>query len=107
MPSVTSFTQIYNTIGLSDLSILPIFDMKQLPANSDKFLNASNQYAKAAANVLVVFYENYGWFIKAIISGCVITSFTWFIIYNDSSVPGVNPPSPFSPRKQRYILISI
>ncbi|KOC66670.1 hypothetical protein WH47_00879 [Habropoda laboriosa] len=28
--------------------------------------------------------------------------YTWFIIYKDSSVPGINPPSPFNPSKQRF-----
>ncbi|XP_033328052.1 ADP-ribosylation factor-like protein 6-interacting protein 6 isoform X2 [Megalopta genalis] len=44
----------------------------------------------------------YGWLIKAAISGLIMMGFTWFIIYHDSSIPGINPPSPFSPSKQRF-----
>ncbi|XP_011170643.3 ADP-ribosylation factor-like protein 6-interacting protein 6 isoform X2 [Solenopsis invicta] len=70
-------------------------------ADSGKFLNASNQYAEVATDVLATFYGKYGWLLKATMSGLVITGFTWFILYKDSSEPGVNPPSPFSPSKQR------
>ncbi|XP_032667919.1 ADP-ribosylation factor-like protein 6-interacting protein 6 [Odontomachus brunneus] len=73
----------------------------QLLANSGTFLDASNQYTGAAADVLVTFYERYWWLIKATLGGLAITSFTWFIIYMDSSVPGVNPPFPFSSSRQR------
>ncbi|XP_011170648.3 ADP-ribosylation factor-like protein 6-interacting protein 6 isoform X3 [Solenopsis invicta] len=69
--------------------------------DSGKFLNASNQYAEVATDVLATFYGKYGWLLKATMSGLVITGFTWFILYKDSSEPGVNPPSPFSPSKQR------
>lgn len=89
---------MYETIP--SVSILPKFDVKQLP-DSGRLLNASNQYAEAAADVLITFYEKYGWLLKAMMSGLVITGFTWFILYKDSSIPGVNPPSPFSPSKQR------
>ncbi|XP_078035394.1 uncharacterized protein LOC144469243 isoform X2 [Augochlora pura] len=44
----------------------------------------------------------YGWLIKAAISGLIMMGFTWFIIYKDSSIPGINPPSPFSPSKQKF-----
>ncbi|OAD54423.1 hypothetical protein WN48_07787 [Eufriesea mexicana] len=32
--------------------------------------------------------------------------FTWFIIYKDSSIPGINPPSPISLSKQRLPKVS-
>ncbi|XP_025158900.1 uncharacterized protein LOC105191094 isoform X2 [Harpegnathos saltator] len=73
----------------------------QLLASSGTLLDASNQYTNAAAGVLVTFYKKYWWFVKAALSGLAITSFTWFIIYMDSSIPGVNPPSPFSSSRQR------
>ncbi|XP_028048120.2 uncharacterized protein LOC105828928 [Monomorium pharaonis] len=99
LPSVTTFTQIYETIP--SMSILPKFDMKQLPPDSGMLLNTSNQYAEAAADVLITFYGKYGWLLKAMTSGLVITGFTWFILYKDSSEPGINPPSPFSPSRRR------
>ncbi|XP_011696804.1 PREDICTED: uncharacterized protein LOC105455283 [Wasmannia auropunctata] len=96
LPSVATFTQMYETIP--SMSILPKFDMKQLPADSGRLLSASNQYA---ADMLITIYGRYGWLLKAAMSGLVITGFTWFILYKDSSIPGVNPPSPFSPSRQR------
>ncbi|XP_058116840.1 uncharacterized protein LOC131286966 [Anopheles ziemanni] len=34
--------------------------------------------------------------------GLLVASFTWYVIYLDSSIPGVNPPTPFSASKKRY-----
>lgn len=97
--SLSSVTRMYDTIP--SMSVLSKVDVKQLSAGSDRFLNASSQYAEAAADALVSVYGQYNWLLKAMISGLVMTSFTWFILYKDSSIPGVNPPSPFSPSKQR------
>lgn len=33
--------------------------------------------------------------------GFMMTIFTWFMMYLDSSVPGVKPPTPFSPEKYK------
>ncbi|XP_077275231.1 uncharacterized protein LOC143904424 [Temnothorax americanus] len=97
LPSVATFTQMYETIP--SMSILPKFDVKQL--DSERLLNAGNRYAETTAHMLVTFYGKYGWLLKATMSGLVITGFSWFILYKDSSIPGVNPPSPFSPSRQR------
>jgi hypothetical protein len=36
-----------------------------------------------------------------LLCGISITIFTWLIVYLDSDVPGVNPPTPFSPSQER------
>ncbi|XP_053679203.1 uncharacterized protein LOC128730196 [Anopheles nili] len=38
----------------------------------------------------------------ALVFGLLLSSFTWYIIYLDSNIPGVNPPTPFSASKKRY-----
>uniref|UniRef100_A0A182IW60 Uncharacterized protein n=1 Tax=Anopheles atroparvus TaxID=41427 RepID=A0A182IW60_ANOAO len=38
----------------------------------------------------------------AVSFGLLVASFTWYVIYLDSSIPGVNPPTPFSASKKRY-----
>uniref|UniRef100_A0A182NPI2 Uncharacterized protein n=1 Tax=Anopheles dirus TaxID=7168 RepID=A0A182NPI2_9DIPT len=38
----------------------------------------------------------------AVAFGLLLSSFTWYMIYLDSSIPGVNPPTPFSASKKRY-----
>lgn len=43
----------------------------------------------------------YGWIIKAILSGLATLFITWYIIYMDSNIPGINPPSPFRNSKTR------
>ncbi|XP_011494997.1 PREDICTED: uncharacterized protein LOC105359927 [Ceratosolen solmsi marchali] len=47
--------------------------------------------------------NRYNYLFKATFSGLATIGITWFIIYKDSTVPGVNPPSPFSPIKRRSI----
>lgn len=99
LSSITTFAQVYDT--KPSISVLPKFDVKRLPADSERFFNSSHRYAEAATNMVVTFYEKYDWLLKAAMSGLMITSFTWFILYKDSSIPGVNPPAPFSPSRQR------
>ncbi len=38
--------------------------------------------------------------------GTAMVSFSWMLIYYDSKVPGVYPPTPMSPAKHRYVFLS-
>lgn len=42
------------------------------------------------------------WF--PILCGMLTTYFTWLIVYLDSNVPGIQPPSPLSPLKYKYVI---
>lgn len=69
--------------------------------------NRSSQiYHKDVAenNRLIEDFNAYSWLIKAVLSGLATTAITWYIIYEDSNVPGVSPPSPFSPAKNKSLL---
>ncbi|XP_076638192.1 uncharacterized protein LOC143350167 [Colletes latitarsis] len=95
--TMSTFPNISNIFDLSpDASQ---FSIKKLTAMSEKFVNIS-QYDDV--NVMTLVFKSYGWLIKAAMSGLIMMSFTWFIIYNDSSVPGINPPSPFSPSNKGF-----
>lgn len=43
--------------------------------------------------------NNYTYLMQPAFYGILVSIFTMMIIYFDSDVPGVNPPTPFSPRK--------
>lgn len=50
--------------------------------------------------------NNYTYLIQPAVYGVLVSIFTMMIIYFDSDVPGVNPPTPFSPRKaNRYVMM--
>lgn len=42
---------------------------------------------------------NYGYVLWPICCGIAVSIFTWAMVYFDSDVPGISPPSPLSPRK--------
>ncbi|KAJ8679424.1 hypothetical protein QAD02_015211 [Eretmocerus hayati] len=65
--------------------------------------NRSNIYYEEITNKAVDGFQKYSWLIKALFSGFTITGLTWCIIYKDSKVPGIEPPSPFSPSKKRIL----
>ncbi|XP_052860749.1 uncharacterized protein LOC128267842 [Anopheles cruzii] len=46
--------------------------------------------------------EQTAYVLSAVAFGLLVSSFTWYVIYLDSSIPGVNPPTPFSASKKRY-----
>ncbi|EZA52421.1 hypothetical protein X777_08564 [Ooceraea biroi] len=96
----STFTQMYDRIP--SVSGLPKLDVRRLTLlGSERFVNVGNEYAGAAANALLTFYQQYSWLLEATVCGLLVTSFTWFIIYKDSNVPGINPPYPFSPPRRR------
>ncbi|KOX78852.1 ADP-ribosylation factor-like protein 6-interacting protein 6 [Melipona quadrifasciata] len=98
--SASIFSNISNIFDLSCIPDVSEFKVKQLAAISEKFVNGS-QYDDVV-NVMTSVFKTYGWLIKAAVCGLIMMGFTWFIIYKDSSIPGINPPSPFSPSKQRF-----
>lgn len=44
---------------------------------------------------------NFGHLMWPAVWGILVTVFTWAMVYLDSDVPGINPPSPLSPQKYR------
>lgn len=50
------------------------------------------------------FNNNYSGLISPVFIGCLVTVFSWMMIYLDSERPGINPPTPqFSPTKVKYV----
>ncbi|XP_076666708.1 uncharacterized protein LOC143368176 [Andrena cerasifolii] len=97
----TVFSNVSNLFDLSHISGVSELGTKQVTAVSEKFANIS-QYDDVVVNVMTLFCKTYGWLIRAALCGLIMMGFTWFIIYKDSSIPGINPPSPFSHSKPRY-----
>ncbi|XP_076165704.1 uncharacterized protein LOC143145827 [Ptiloglossa arizonensis] len=98
--SISVRPNISNVFDLSRIPDASQLNIKQLAAVSEKFVNISRY--DDVVSVITLFFKTYGWLIRAAISGLIMMSFTWFIIYKDSSIPGINPPSPFSSSKQRF-----
>jgi hypothetical protein len=49
------------------------------------------------------YLDHLKWLLLPVLAGIGVTLLTWNIIYIDSYIPGINPPSPFSPTKNRYV----
>jgi hypothetical protein len=45
------------------------------------------------------------WLLYPVLAGLGMTVLTWYVIYTDSCIPGVKPPTPFSPTKNRYVCL--
>jgi hypothetical protein len=45
------------------------------------------------------------WLLCPVLAGLGMTVLTWYVIYTDSFIPGVKPPTPFSPNKNRYVCL--
>jgi hypothetical protein len=43
------------------------------------------------------------WLLCPVLAGLGMTVLTWYVIYTDSCIPGVKPPTPFSPTKNRRL----
>ncbi|KAK2588540.1 hypothetical protein KPH14_006319 [Odynerus spinipes] len=91
----------YGLSNLTSISNLSESIVKQLAMTGTQFINITSQYEKAIADMVVTASTKYEWLLKAILSGLIMTGFSWFIIYMDSRIPGVDPPFPFSLFKRR------
>jgi hypothetical protein len=57
-------------------------------------------------NVVRDFLEHHvSWLLCPVLAGLGMTLLTWYVIYTDSCIPGVKPPTPFSPSKNRYVYL--
>ncbi|XP_012139082.2 uncharacterized protein LOC105662318 [Megachile rotundata] len=98
--STSVFPNISNVFDLSRIPNVSQFSVKQLTTVNEKFVNTS-QYDDVLS-VMTSFVKTYGWLIKATMCGLIMMGFSWYIIYKDSSIPGINPPSPLSPSNRRF-----
>ncbi|CAL7951193.1 unnamed protein product [Xylocopa violacea] len=97
--SVSVFSNTSNVFNLSHIPDVSQFNVKQLSAMSEKFVNIT-QY-DYVASVTILCFKTYGWLLRAAVCGITMMGLSLYIIYKDSNIPGINPPSPFSFSKQR------
>ncbi|XP_043272067.1 uncharacterized protein [Venturia canescens] len=98
--ALSAFPSMYNIFG--DSQKLSNFDKQHSKASSKRLMNVSQEHADTMASGYVGITHKYSWLLRALLSGLGIVAFSWFIIYKDSDIPGVNPPIPFSPRKKSF-----
>ncbi|XP_015524855.1 uncharacterized protein [Neodiprion pinetum] len=98
LPSMPAFPSISNLSVMSISSLKPRFEFSsdRLVTAGEKLVNVSQRYEEAVSSAVVRFSRNNWLWIRATLSGLAMMGFTWYIVYKDSSVPGVNPPSPLS-----------
>ncbi|XP_058979719.1 uncharacterized protein LOC101892421 isoform X2 [Musca domestica] len=74
--------------------VLPYSNMENA-VNFKGFIEDSYRNAIVWANDHELYHT-----LKPIVCGLLVAIFGYSLVYLDSNVPGVNPPSPFSPRKK-------
>lgn len=99
-PSIAVFSNISNSFSIPGMPSLPEISINKLSVASETLANISSQY-EDVTNTVISVTNTYGQLIRAALSGLMMIGFTWFIIYMDSCIPGVNPAFPLSPSKQR------
>lgn len=100
-PYFPAMSRVYDVFAVPNSEQLSGFDKEHLRVASEKLMNASRRYGDAVADAVVGVSQRFSWVVRAATCGLAMMGFTWFIVYKDSSIPGVNPPSPFSPSKRR------
>jgi hypothetical protein len=60
-----------------------------------------------SSNVMRDFLDHFNWFLLPVLAGLGMTALTWCMVYIDSCVPGIKPPTPLSPNKIRYVYLKI
>ncbi|PSN38766.1 hypothetical protein C0J52_08886 [Blattella germanica] len=61
---------------------------------------ASELMVLAGSTLTEILYES-RWILFPVLAGVGMTVLTWYTIYIDSCIPGVKPPTPFSPNRNR------
>ncbi|XP_035728309.1 uncharacterized protein LOC118444280 isoform X1 [Vespa mandarinia] len=89
-------SHLYDLPNLSSISDMSESVAKQLTMTGTQFINTTNHYEKAIADVVITVSTKYWWLIRAILSGMITTSLSWLIIYMDSRIPGIDPPFPLN-----------
>jgi hypothetical protein len=49
----------------------------------------------------------FSWLLLPVLAGLGVTVLTWYMIYVDSCIPGIKPPTPFSPTKNRWVFLKV
>ncbi|XP_050091658.1 uncharacterized protein LOC126575150 [Anopheles aquasalis] len=105
------------TIAVSVRYLLPAVDATTMRALASQVLTALGSFwqdlterasrlrpamASWTMERVVPRAEQTAYVLYALGFGLLVSAFTWYVIYLDSSIPGVNPPTPFSASKNRY-----
>lgn len=68
---------------------------------SDESKTKISELLLSSNNVVWDFVGHFNWLLLPLLAGLGMTVLTWYVIYADSCIPGVKPPTPFSPNKNR------
>ncbi|XP_023724750.1 uncharacterized protein LOC111873904 [Cryptotermes secundus] len=68
---------------------------------SDDTKSKVSEVLLTSNNVVGDILAHFSWLLFPVLAGLGMTVLTWCMIYVDSYIPGIKPPTPFSPAKNR------
>lgn len=70
---------------------------------SDDTKSKVSEVLLTSNNVVRDILGHFSWLLFPVLAGLGMTVLTWCMIYVDSYIPGIKPPTPFSPAKNRWV----